>query len=364
MDNFFAVTPINNDPFMITWDLGRRCNYDCSYCPPHRHDNFSSHASLKELKSTLDFLFEYITLISTYRSSKEFSISFTGGEPTVNPNFMEFSLYLVEKYKTEYKNKFNLFLDLTTNGAMGKKMVNFIIENLDHVTISYHPEASNILKKQVLDNIKFFNSSNIKLKVNVMFHVDYFNECVDFCQLLSNDKIKYIPRIIGETSNSKFSHIDQYTESQKKWFEEYWGLKLNQSVRPCCGNRTMGLCGSNGITESKVVNFREFKDWYCSVNWYFLHIDQQLDAIYTHQTCQATFDNTKGPIGKISEWKKIIDDLKSKFETKTMSVIICPNKICGCGLCTPKSKHIEILKESMEKILTDTTIINYLVEPK
>ena len=363
MSDFFAIKPINPEPFVITWDLGRRCNYDCSYCPPHRHDNFSPHFSLEELKSTAEFLFEYIDLISTYRKSKEFCISFTGGEPTVNPNFIKFSLYLIEKYQEKYKDKFSLFLDLTTNGSISKKIVNFVIENFNHVTVSYHPEANDILKKQVIDNIRFFNFSKIKIKVNVMFHVDYFSECIELCQTFDLENIKYVPRIIGETTNSKYSHIDRYTKSQKEWFENYWGLKMNQNIRPCCGNRTMGLCGSNGTVESKVVNSREFKDWYCSVNWYFLHIDQQLDAVYTHQTCQATFNKIRGPIGKISKWEDIISDLKYKIDSKNVPIIVCPNKICGCGLCTPKSKTIDILQNSMESVLNDTSILNYLIEP-
>lgn len=363
MSNLFAILPINVDPFVITWDLGRRCNFNCSYCPPHRHDNFSPHASLEELKDTADFLFEYINLISKYRIGKEFSVSFTGGEPTVNPNFIEFSLYLKEKYKTTYKDKFNLSLDLTTNGAIGKKMSEFIIENYDHITISYHTEADDKIKKQIIDRINDFNNA-IALKVNVMFHVDYFEECKNLCNTLKEKNIKFVPRIIGETPNSKYSHIDRYSTEQTTWFKEYWGIEKTSNARPCCGNRTMGLCSSDGISKDKVVDFREFKDWFCSVNWFFLHIDQQSNSIFTHQTCQATLNSTRGPIGKITEWKKIFNDLKSKLETKTMPIIVCPNKICGCGLCTPKSKHIEILKDSMEKILTDTTIISYSIDSK
>lgn len=362
MSNLLAILPVNVDPFVITWDLGRRCNFDCSYCPPHRHDNFSPHATLEELKNTADFLFEYIELISIYRIGKDFLVSFTGGEPTVNPNFIKFSSYIKEKYNNKYKSKFNLSLDLTTNGAMGKLMSDFIIENYDHVTISYHTEADDKIKKQIVDRIHDFNNK-ISLKVNVMFHVDYFEECKNLCNLLKETNIKFVPRIIGETANGKYSHIDRYSKDQKQWFNDYWGIKITPNIRPCCGNRTIGLCSSEGITNSKVVDFREFKDWFCSVNWFFLHIDQQSNSIFTHQTCQATLNNTRGPIGKISEWKKIIDNLKFKFETNTMPVIICPNKICGCGLCTPKSKHIEILKKSMEKILIDTTIINYSIGP-
>jgi sulfatase maturation enzyme AslB (radical SAM superfamily) len=131
MQKFHTITPVNADPFMITWDIGRRCNFDCSYCPAHRHDNFSSHASLQDLKCTAEFLFQYIETVAQYRLSKDFHVSFTGGEPTVNPKFIELVSYLRSRYADDFQNKFNLNLSLTTNGAMGEKMVAAVVENFD-----------------------------------------------------------------------------------------------------------------------------------------------------------------------------------------------------------------------------------------
>ena len=56
---FDTIDLLTGGIFQITWDLGRRCNYDCSYCPPHRHDNFSRHATFDELKSSVDFVLKY-----------------------------------------------------------------------------------------------------------------------------------------------------------------------------------------------------------------------------------------------------------------------------------------------------------------
>lgn len=352
MDKFFAIKPVNQDPFVITWDLGRRCNYDCSYCPAHRHDNFSSHATLDELKDTANFLFEYIQTIQEHRLNSDVHISFTGGEPTVNPNFIEFARY-VNSLKAP-----NVQLSLTTNGAMGEKLAAGVIENFDYVTVSYHVEAHPSLKEQAKKRIVDFSKTGMNLKVNVMFHALHFDECQQLCEFLKLEGIKYIPRLIGDDPDSKSSQAHLYTTKQKEWFKQEWNIDVTPTSRPCCGGRTMGLCSSQGVTESKAVTFREFQGWSCSVNWYFLHIEQQTRLVYTHQTCQARLDGTRGPLGSLDAWTAIIGDLRTKLGQKSMPIVICPNKLCGCGLCTPKSKDPLDLLQSFPLIIKDTSIFN------
>ena len=79
--SFDTIDLLTGKVFQVTWDTGRRCNYDCSYCPAHRHDNFSRHATLDELKKNVDFLYEYTDLYMQYRMHKVASFGFTGGEP-------------------------------------------------------------------------------------------------------------------------------------------------------------------------------------------------------------------------------------------------------------------------------------------
>lgn len=372
--SFDTVDLLTGNVFQVTWDLGRRCNYDCSYCPSHRHDNFSTHATLDELKSNADFLFEYIDTYMQHRDYKNTSISFTGGEPTVNPNFISFIQYLKQEYESKYKNKWEASFALTSNGAMGEKMAQSVMENLRHCTISYHAESDNKLKQQVRDRILQFHSEgpkyNFSVSVNVMFHAAYFDECKELCDFLHHHGVKYVPRVIGEESGSRSNFAHQYTEQQLDYMKNYWKYKnaeLNDENeiadrlraagepqnerhktekrdgwaigRPCCGSREMCLSANGKERKGTFVDFRNFKGWYCSVNWFFLHLEQQTDSVYHHQTCQAKFDQTRGPIGKISEGKKIIVDLKEKLQNKIMPTIICPKHTCGCGLCAPKSAY-------------------------
>lgn len=344
------INTVSQDPFMITWDLGPRCNYDCSYCPSYRHDSTSKHAKIEELKNGANFLFKYIDLQRRFRRNHDFHISFTGGEPTVNPYFLDFAQYLNQNRTNDIK------LSLTTNGAMSKKICQGVIDNFDFVTVSYHCEADESLKYQVLDRIMMFSKSNIGLNVNVMLHAEHFQECVNVCNILKENNIKFIPRIIGEEPNSMSARSHQYTDEQRQWFKDYWQTDAQPVIgRPCCGGRSMNVTKDN---ETKVVKFltnRQFESWYCSVNWFFLHLEQQNDSVYFHQTCQATFDG-RGSIGKISEGDKIIDNITELLETKSMPIIRCPNQYCGCGLCTPKSNDLESLLNVLPDNLITTDI--------
>jgi len=260
------------------------------------------------------------------------------------------------------------------------------------MTISYHAEAHASLKKQVIDNIYYLTEREFPIKINVMFHAEYWDECKDLCMQFERDGIGYVPRMIGEHEDSKNSYAHRYTDEQLQWMKDYWADKnaaLNKTTeeaeaevgheagavqvekteekklarqlgRPCCGSRTMETCGTDGCwSKSTFLEFAKFRNWQCSVNWFFLHIEQQTDTIWHHQTCQARFDGTRGPIGSISECDKIIDDLRTNLENKTMPVITCPlgpGKHCGCGMCTPKSIERDALMEILPQHIEDMSI--------
>jgi sulfatase maturation enzyme AslB (radical SAM superfamily) len=161
-----------------------------------------------------------------YRPYKSASVNFTGGEPTVNPNFIEFCKYLKNEYNTKYADKWECNFTLTSNGAMGTKMADSVMEHLQHVTISYHAEADQKLKQQVKDRIlqfhKYGPEQDCHLSINVMFHAEYFDECIEVCKFLDDNGVRYTPRVIGEEAGSPSNLAHMYTEEQLAWMKEFW----------------------------------------------------------------------------------------------------------------------------------------------
>lgn len=116
--------------------------------------------------------------------------------------------------------------------------------------------------------------------------------------------------------------------------------ELGMSIgRPCCGGRTMNISADGEWTKSKFLESREFKGWTCSVNWFFLHIEQQTDSVFHHQTCKAKFDGTRGPISSLSDFDSYIEQLEKQLLAHELPSIVCTKQTCGCGLCAPKSAN-------------------------
>ena len=102
--------------YQIIWDLGRRCSYACSYCPPHRNNKTSSFVSYKTLCKTMDDVAYYSNLywISRHRDAKK---------PFLYPRVDGTTVDNIHIYNDL---KFNLFsLDLGTRFSFGSGKYKF-----------------------------------------------------------------------------------------------------------------------------------------------------------------------------------------------------------------------------------------------
>ena len=333
-----AIKLKNKEPMMITWDTGRRCNFDCSYCDLTRHDLSSPLTTLETLRNTYSFIKEYTKIYNQENAN----IAFTGGEPTINPAFWQ----LIEEIE-------GFTLGLTTNGTFAPKHLETIQQKFVAATISWHAEIDPILRNRALNNAIVLHNAGFDIRVNVMMHTDYWQDCVDAYNTLSNAGVTANPVIIGDGNYGDTNFYKDatgtlrrtsqpYTAEQQQWYFNIKGLDAatissiasgNQLPRSCCGNRDL-LGNCNGCWTDITAVQTNFKGWYCSVNKYFMHIEQHTGNVYHHQTCQAKFDGQKGPIGNLKNTLAILQYAKSNLNKS----IVCPNTRCGCGMCAPKAR--------------------------
>lgn len=88
--NIIAVAEsdkITESTLLLDWAPTKRCNYDCSYCPPRVHDNHSPLPELDELKQLAsDILIPH--------KQRRIQINISGGEPTLWPDLLQFVEHL------------------------------------------------------------------------------------------------------------------------------------------------------------------------------------------------------------------------------------------------------------------------------
>jgi organic radical activating enzyme len=110
-------------PYQILWDIGRRCNYDCSYCWTSFHNRSDDHKDFNLLKETAD------NLIDNWAMGSSIRWNFGGGEPTLHPKFLEFLKYLKDK---------NQWIMLTSNGTRDHKYWSVASQYLNSINLSAH----------------------------------------------------------------------------------------------------------------------------------------------------------------------------------------------------------------------------------
>jgi MoaA/NifB/PqqE/SkfB family radical SAM enzyme len=267
----------HQDKIKVEWNLGKRCNYDCSYCPAEIHDNTSPHTDIEILKHTVDKLVEL----------GDVRISFTGGEPTVHPKFDELVNYC--------KHVGVGWVSVTTNGTRTPEW--YINQKPDHWVFSLHFADGNW--RRVISTI----ASVRKLKhltpvmVNVMAHHEYIEQAKDAVGILKLQSIPYVVRRIRWTEGDRDLFDDmRYHPDDLQWIKDN-----TATVDANCVVDNTNLFHANDIIK---LHMNKFKDWKCyagleslMINWdgeahrATCRVGESLGNIYT-----GTFLQPKDPV--------------------------------------------------------------------
>jgi len=159
MTKIIKVIP-NEKYFSVTWMLGRRCNYDCMYCPAEFHDNISPHKDLKTLQNVWQKIHD-----KTKHKNLPYKLSFTGGEVTANKFFLPFVQWLNSNFPMHS-------IMITTNGSAGLSYYKKIAKELSSISFSTHSEFIN--EAEFFAKAKILNELMIRPKKS--FHINMMNE--------------------------------------------------------------------------------------------------------------------------------------------------------------------------------------------
>lgn len=189
-DRVLAVQAVrSHNTFRINWNIGKRCNFDCTYCPSTVHDNTSPHLNFATFKRAFDSIRTQIS------HDKVLSIVFTGGEPTINPDYMKIVEYAVSKNSIVFTN---------TNGTASLDKLT-TLRKAGGLYLSIHTEFSQLdkLKRKIQ---KLSEIQNGQLVVKYMLPLGGLSRAIDFSNDMPNGSYQFkfnIEPLVDKGNNNK-----------------------------------------------------------------------------------------------------------------------------------------------------------------
>jgi MoaA/NifB/PqqE/SkfB family radical SAM enzyme len=283
----------HQDSIKIEWNLGKRCNYDCSYCPSSIHDNTSSHTNIEILKATVDKL---MTL------GKPIRLSFTGGEPCVHPKFDELVRYC--------KHVGISWISVTTNGTRPYEF--YASLPVDQYVFSIHFEYD---VERILDTIlKVVESTKIKVVAQIMAHHNHMLNVRTVRTMLMNQQVPNTVRRIRWTQGDHDLFDDmRYHPDDLNWIKEQ-----DATVQGNCVIDNEQIIHANDVIK---LHLNKFKGWTCTAGLESLMINW--DGEVHRATCRVG-----GSLGNIYESTFVVPS----------DPVICTRDWCTCAADIPLSK--------------------------
>lgn len=277
----------------IEWNLGKRCNYNCSYCPSSIHDNTSPHTDIEILKAAMDRLTSL---------GKPIRLSFTGGEPTVHPKFDELVRYA--------RHKGVVWISVTTNGTLPYEF--YASLPVDQYVFSIHFEydwmrVSNTLRKLA-------DSTKLALIGQIMAHHDHMTSVRIVRGVLTQEGIPSTVRRIRWTEGDHDLFDDmRYHPDDLAWIKEQ-----DATVQGNCVIDEKEIIHSNDVIK---LHLNKFKGWTCNAGLESLMINWDGDV--HRATCRVG-----GSLGNIYDGTFVAPS----------DPVVCTRDWCTCSADIPLTK--------------------------
>jgi len=283
----------HQDSIKVEWNLGKRCNYDCSYCPSVIHDNTSPHTDIELLKKTIDQLTSL---------GKPIRLSFTGGEPCVHPKFDELVKYA--------RHKNISWISVTTNGTRPYEF--YASLPVDQYVFSLHLEYDWL---RVYDTMsKIADGTKIKLVAQIMCHHEHMNAAYTlFARCLQ----AHIPATLRRIRWTEGDH-DLFDDMRYHPDDLNWIKKQEATVQGNCVIDGAQIIHANDVIK---LHLNKYKDWTCSAGLESLMINW--DGEVHRATCRVG-----GSLGNIYEGNFVAPS----------DPVICTRDWCTCSADIPLTK--------------------------
>jgi len=285
----------------VEWNLGKRCNYNCSYCPASIHDNSSPHTDVEILKRAVDKL---VTL------GKPVRLSFTGGEPCVHPKFLELVKYCKHVGVT--------WISVTTNGTLPYEFYSAL--EVDQIVFSIHLEFD---WKRVFNTVEsVVDLTNKNVIAQIMAHHDHMPAVL---QLRARCLLAHIPNTVRRIRWTEGDH-DLFDDMRYNANDLNWLKEQEATVEGNCVIDDTKIIHSNDVIK---LHLNQYKGWTCNAGIESLMINWDGDV--HRATCRVG-----GSLGNIYE---------DNFVAPSAPVT-CDRNFCTCAADIPLTKVSALIQET------------------
>jgi len=307
------------DVLHICWMLHNSCNNRCSYC---RDFNWKGDYRWLKYDHVIGFLER---VFRRYAKKSVYHVSFTGGEPSLWPEFPELCAYL---------KKNGVEIGLTSNGARNPDYWKSLSKDLNWVCLSYHPEYTD--DDHFIQVIRELAHKTF-LSVRLMMHKEkkFWDRSAAFGERLKTLSgirflfVEYVPLQDDFGLNSRpmkyaawqnaffagNTHFEVKTAPELEslpWGRDVWDYYSEYS------DGTREFCRPNDLVARGQVNFH---GWSCNVG---------LDSLFINHQGYVSRGNCKegGVLGHIFD-----EDLAFPADPIRCSKTFCP---CGTDILVKK----------------------------
>ena len=281
--------PNKSNWFLVTWDLGNKCNYRCSYCPSMFNDGSTGWPSYTDVRT-------FVKSINDKLPFKDICFRISGGEPTFWKHFIDFA-----ECAKSYGNSFSFL----SNGSRPVEYFKEISPYTDGLILSYHPEYAD--KDHF---VEISNVMNCPVAVNLMIGQDNFDEMLLIAEhLYNNSSMAIWPKLILDKQTMS-NEVAPYTEEQKEQIKNW---KYFRKLDDTKIHRGEMLLDNNLVTANDLIlqGLNKHKGWTCWAGLDMINID------FTGNIYRANCEQG-GTIGTIT-----------KFELP-VAPQICTKVSCNC----------------------------------
>lgn len=154
----------------VVWNIVKRCNYDCRYCWPEAHDNFSTIPDVDKCIEGFDNLYSKI-------KPNKVNLTITGGEP--------FLIKKLPKLLAHIK-PYCSYVNVLTNGSSSIDKMLEAGKHLDRISLSVHYSQNIKDLENKISRLKFELPCDLKLRIlNDPLHQKEIQNLINTCEGLN-----------------------------------------------------------------------------------------------------------------------------------------------------------------------------------